>query len=97
MSRHSSRFLPIIVAFVALDPVDGRNWISAISSSFAAMQQNNYQPIIVCPTAVRLLVKSSTEREMPRLIVISIDEVMTAGNSISLEVLGEISKDGGGE
>lgn len=83
--------------FVALDPVDGRNWISAISSSFAAMQQNNYQPIIVCPTAVRLLVKSSTEREMPRLIVISIDEVMTAGNSISLEVLGEISKDGGGE
>ena len=34
---------------------------------------------------------------MPGLIVISIDEVMTAGNSISLEVLGEISKDGGGE
>ena len=83
--------------FVALDPVDGRNWISAISSSFAAMQQNNYQPIIICPAEVRLLVKSSTERDMPRLIVISIDEVMTAGNSISLEVLGEISKDGGGE
>lgn len=83
--------------FVALDPVDGRNWISSVGSAFAAMQQNNYQPIIICPAEVRLLVKSSTEREMPGLVVISIDEVMASENAISLEVLGEISKDGGSE
>lgn len=83
--------------FVALDPVDGRNWISSVGSAFAAMQQNNYQPIIICPAEVRLLVKSSTEREMSGLVVISIDEVMASENAISLEVLGEISKDGGSE
>ena len=34
---------------------------------------------------------------MPGLVVISIDEVMAAGSAISLEVLGEIKKDNGGE
>lgn len=82
--------------FVAFDPVDGRNWISTISEAFAAMNQNNYQPIIVCPTEVRLLVKSSTEREMPGLVVISIDEVIASGSTIKFEVLGEIVKDDGG-
>lgn len=82
--------------FVALDPVDGRKWISTVSAAFAAMNQNNYQPIIVCPSEVRLLVKSSTEREMPGLVVISVEEVMASGSTISFEVLGEITKDDGG-
>ncbi|MCR5613420.1 flagellar biosynthesis protein FlhA [Treponema sp.] len=81
--------------YVALDPVDGRAWIKDVSDAIAAMNQNNYQPVIICPSEVRLLVKSSTEREMPGLVVISIEEVMAAGNSISLEVLGEIKKDSG--
>ncbi|MBP5402506.1 MAG: flagellar biosynthesis protein FlhA [Treponema sp.] len=81
--------------FVALDPVDGRKWISTVSGAFAAMQQENYQPIIVCPSEVRLLVKSSTEREMPGLVVISIDEIMASGSSVSFEVLGEISMNAG--
>lgn len=81
--------------FVALDPVDGRKWISTVSGAFAAMQQENYQPIIVCPAEVRLLVKSSTEREMPGLVVISIDEVLAAGSSVSFEVLGQIEVNDG--
>ena len=81
--------------FVALDPVDGRRWISMVSGAFAAMQQENYQPVIVCPGEVRLLVKSSTEREMPGLVVLSIDEVLAAGNSISFEVLGQIEMNDG--
>lgn len=76
---------------VAFDPPDARRWIKAVSDAFAAMSQNNYQPIIICPAEARILVKSSTEREMPGLIVLSFDEIMASGNAIQLEVLGEIT------
>ncbi|MBQ0004189.1 MAG: flagellar biosynthesis protein FlhA [Treponema sp.] len=83
--------------YVALDRVDARKWLATVSNAFAQMNQNNYQPVIICPAEVRQLVKSSTEREMPGLVVISIDEVMSSGSAISLEILGEITKDEGGE
>lgn len=76
---------------VALDPPDARRWIEAVSNAFASMQQSNYQPIIICPAEIRVLVKSSTQNQMPGLVVISFDEIMASGSSISLEVLGEIS------
>jgi len=79
--------------FVAFDPVDGRSWISSVSSAFAAMQENNYQPIVICSPDVRILVKSATEREMPGLVVLSVDEIMACGNSISVEVVGIINKE----
>ncbi|MDE5775896.1 MAG: flagellar biosynthesis protein FlhA, partial [Treponemataceae bacterium] len=78
--------------FVALDPVDGRKWIGDVSASFAAMQERGYQPIILCPGEVRALVKSSTERELPGIVALSVNEVMAAQNSISIEVLGEIKQ-----
>ena len=49
-------------------------------------------PIILCAAEVRQLVKSSTERELPGLVVLSINEVVAAGNSIDLEILGEIKE-----
>ena len=76
---------------VALDPPDARRWIEAVSKAFASMQQSNYQPIIICPAEIRVLVKSSTQNQMPGLVVISFDEIMACGSSVSLEVLGEIS------
>jgi flagellar biosynthesis protein FlhA len=79
--------------FVAFDPVDGRKWIKNVSDAFVACQEKNYQPIVLCPAEVRMLVKSSTEREIPGLVVISVNEVMAAGNSISIEVIGEINED----
>lgn len=79
--------------YVALDPVDGRKWIKCVSDSFAAMQNNGFQPIVLCPAEVRQLVKSSTEREIPGLVVLSIQEMLAAGNSIELEVLGEIKQE----
>ncbi|QTQ11743.1 FHIPEP family type III secretion protein [Treponema parvum] len=78
--------------FVAFDPVDGRRWIRSISDAFVAMQNRNLMPIVLCASEVRQLVKTSTEREIPGLIVLSINEVMAAGNSINLEVLGEINE-----
>ncbi len=74
----------------AFDPVDARSYISKISTSVAAVREKNYLPIILCPAEVRRLVKSSTEMEMPGLIVLSINEVVTASPSIKVESLGEI-------
>ncbi len=81
--------------FVGFGPVDGRKWIKIISDALAAMQGRNYRPIIMCAGEVRQLVKASTERELPGLVVLSINEVLAAGNSISLEVIGEIQDESG--
>lgn len=78
--------------YAALDPVDGRKWISDISAAFAAMQERGLIPIVLCPAEVRGLVKASTEREMPGLVALSISEVIAAENSVHLEVLGEIKQ-----
>lgn len=77
--------------FVAFDPVDGRKYIQAMSSSIAAVRDRNYLPIVLCPDEVRQLVKSSTEREIPGLIVLSISEIMAAGAGIKIETIGEIN------
>ncbi len=76
---------------VAFDPVDARNYISAMSNAVAAVRERNYLPIILCPSEVRRLVKSSTELEMPGIIVLSINEVMAASPNIKVESLGEIN------
>ncbi len=75
---------------VGFDPVDGRKWINSVSSAIIAMKEKNYLPIILCPADVRQLVYSSIDRELPGVIVLSFKEVMAAGNSIKLEVMGEI-------
>ena len=78
--------------YAALDPVDGRRWIEDVSAAFAAMQERGLVPIILCPAEVRGLVKASTEREVPGIVVLSIGELMAAENSVSIEVLGEIKE-----
>lgn len=76
---------------VAFDPVDARNYISTMSNAVAAVRERNYLPIILCPSEARRLVKSSTELEMPGIIVLSINEVMAASPNIKVESLGEIN------
>ena len=78
--------------FVAFDPATGRKFISAMSSTIAAVRATSYvMPIILCPAEVRQLVKSATEREMPDIVVLSVNEVVAAGNEIKLETIGEIN------
>ncbi|MBQ0051579.1 MAG: FHIPEP family type III secretion protein [Treponema sp.] len=77
--------------FVAFDPVDGRKWITAVSSAITAVRERNYLPIILCAAEVRSLVQSSIDREMPGTVVLSINEVMTAGRNVNLEIIGEIN------
>ncbi|MBQ7159609.1 MAG: FHIPEP family type III secretion protein, partial [Treponema sp.] len=77
--------------FVAFDPVDGRKWISAVSAAITQAKDRAYLPIILCAPEVRSLVKQSIDRELKGTVVLSIGEVMAAGNSVQLEILGEIN------
>lgn len=78
--------------FVAFDPVDGRKWIQCASSALQGIRSMGYMPVIMCSSVVRRIVRSSTEREMPGVAVISEKEILAAGSSIGLEVLGEITE-----
>ena len=48
----------------------------------------------MCSSVIRHLVRNSIEREMPGVVVVSEKEILAAGDSIGLEVLGEITYEG---
>lgn len=71
-----------------LDPVTHRKWISAVSTAIATARNQGYSfPVLLCPETVRRLVKSSIERELPGIVVLSSAEI---SNDIKLESLGGI-------
>jgi flagellar biosynthesis protein FlhA len=53
----------------------------------AAVQEQGWLPVVLCSEAARYLVKSSTEREIPDLTVLSIPEI---ASDITVESVGEI-------
>ena len=77
--------------YSALDPVNRRRWVQAVSTSLAKVTQLGYQPVILTVSSVRQLVRSSLEREMPGIAVISDMEVYSAGSSVSPEIIDEIA------
>ena len=81
--------------FVAFDPVDGRKWIEAVSKTITSVHAMGYQPIIMCSSIIRQLVRYSIEREITGVVVISDREILAASNNIGLEVLGEITDEDG--
>lgn len=74
----------------ALEPAVQRAWIRALTRSIASVQQAGYLPMILCPEEARILVKSSTEREIPDLVVLSVPEI---ANDIKVEAIGEIKQE----
>jgi flagellar biosynthesis protein FlhA len=62
-------------------------WIKALSRAVAASQEKGWFPVILCSENARLLVKSSCERELPELGVLSLAELVS---DITVEVVGEI-------
>lgn len=79
--------------YVAFDPVDRRRWVKAVSNSLAKVSQLGYQPVIITVSSVRQLVRSSLEREMPGIAVISDMEMYSAGSNVSPEIIDEITDD----
>jgi flagellar biosynthesis protein FlhA len=59
----------------AWEPPMQAAWIKAVRKSASAVRSRGYQPVILCSEQARFLVKNSTEREIPELAVISVQEV----------------------
>jgi flagellar biosynthesis protein FlhA len=78
----------------AMDPPARIAWIKALSRSVAAVQDQGWYPIILCSEAARYLVKSSTERELPDLVVLSVPEVVS---DVTVEAVGEITVENEGD
>jgi flagellar biosynthesis protein FlhA len=71
----------------ALEPALQRAWIKALSRSIGAVQEQGLHPVVLCSEAARPLVKSSSERELPDLVVLSVPEIVT---DATVEAVGEI-------
>ena len=79
---------------VNFDPVDRRKFIQCVSYAVSKVRETGYQPIIICVSAVRQLVKAELENTMPGVIVLADTEVWAAGRNIAaVEMLAEISSD----
>jgi flagellar biosynthesis protein FlhA len=75
----------------ALDPPARKAWIKALSQSVAAMHEQGWTPVVLVSAQARYLVKSSSERELPELVVLSVPEIV---NDITVEAVGEIRLEG---
>ncbi len=71
----------------ALEPEMQSAWINALTNTLKSVQDEWEYPIILCSEAARQLVKSSTGREVPDLVVLSVPEI---ASGIHVESLGEI-------
>jgi flagellar biosynthesis protein FlhA len=70
-----------------LDPQTRALWLHALSRSVTLVQEKGWPAVICCSEEARALVKSSTEREIPDLAVLSVAEI---AQGISLESVGLI-------
>jgi flagellar biosynthesis protein FlhA len=82
-SRHDQVTGPV----AALDPDLARQWINAVSNSFRQVQNTGYYPMILSSEAARPLIKNSTIRDLPDLVVLSVPEVAPG---IRVESVGDI-------
>lgn len=71
----------------ALDAVFHRRWINAAVNAVQTAQSAGQWPLILCSEAARPLVRSSTIRDLPELVILSVPEI---ADGFSIETLGEI-------
>ncbi len=72
---------------VALEPDTHRKWINALANGVRQIHDQGHLPIVLCSEPARGLVKSSSLREIPDLVVLSVPEIV---HDITVESLGEI-------
>jgi flagellar biosynthesis protein FlhA len=70
-----------------MDPQTRSLWLRSLSRSIASVQEQGWFPVILCSEDARSLVKSSSEREIPDLAVLSAPEI---ARDITLESVGVI-------
>ena len=60
----------------AMDPKSHHAWIKAVTKAVVAVKEKGWMPVILCSEQARFLVKNSTDRELPDLAVLSIQEIV---------------------
>ena len=71
----------------ALPPEVQREWINAVSNSIQQARDQGLYPVLLCSEAARPLVKQSTVRDIPDLVVLSVPEIIS---EVNVESIGEI-------
>jgi flagellar biosynthesis protein FlhA len=74
-------------AVSALDPAIQNAWIKALSRAVGAVHEHLPVPIVLCSEAARYMVKYSTDRELPELVVLSVPELIP---DITVETVGVV-------
>ncbi|MDR1319676.1 MAG: flagellar biosynthesis protein FlhA [Treponema sp.] len=59
----------------AMDPSGHYAWIKALNKAVSTVKGKGWMPVVLCSEQARYLVKNSTDREMPDLVVISVPEI----------------------
>jgi flagellar biosynthesis protein FlhA len=75
-----------------LEPQTRRRWITAVSNAVRRMQEAGHRAVVLCSEAARPLVRASTARELPHLVVMSVPEV---DPEITVQSAGEITLEAG--
>lgn len=71
----------------ALDPEFHRRWVNAVANGVKTARDTGAWPVLLCSESARPLVRSTTAREMPDLVVLSVPEI---AEGIRIDSLGEI-------
>jgi flagellar biosynthesis protein FlhA len=71
----------------ALPPDVQREWINVVSNSLRQARDQGLYPVVLCSEAARPLVKQSTVRDIPDLVVLSVPEIIS---EVNVESIGEI-------
>jgi flagellar biosynthesis protein FlhA len=74
-----------------LNITDHELWIKELSKNIDKMEQAGFPALVLCSDAARRLVKDSTKREFPDLVVLSVPEIP---DDIIVESMGIINPAG---
>jgi flagellar biosynthesis protein FlhA len=74
-------------SFLSLDPSVAQKMMNNLTASFEKMSSLNYQPVVMCSAQIRYHVKQLVDRFIPRVIVLSYDEILSNVEIQSLDML----------
>ncbi len=73
--------------FLSLDPHIAQQMMNSLAESLEKLSSLHYQPVVMCSAQIRYHVKRLIDRFMPRVAVLSYDEILSNIEIQSLDVL----------
>ncbi|MBW2518135.1 MAG: flagellar biosynthesis protein FlhA [Deltaproteobacteria bacterium] len=73
--------------FLSLDPPIAQQMMNNLAASLEKLSSLDYQPVVMCSSQIRQHVKRLVDRFMPRVTVLSYDEILSNVEIQSLDVL----------